>query len=71
MNKAAIAGIIIAAVVVIGVISAISYMNNSINIEEAITTEDTIGTTTTEEPPIQGKNITVELTESIGITSNP
>ena len=71
MNKTAIAGIIIAAVIVIGVISALSYVNNTgINNEEVTTTEDT-GTTATEEPPIHGKNITVELSESVGITSNP
>lgn len=74
MNKAVITGIIIAIIAIIGVISTLSYKSNApaINNEETITTEDALNTTTTEEPAkIQGKHYTIELNESVGITSNP
>ena len=74
MNKAVITGIIIAIIAIIGVISTLSYKSNApaINNEETITTGDALNTTTIAEPAkSQGKHITIELTESVGITSNP
>lgn len=67
VNKAVIVGIIVAAAVVIGVISALSYTNNSATNNE----ETTTGGTTTTEPLAQGRNLKIELNESVGITSNP
>lgn len=73
MKKVAIVGIIIAAAIVIGVISALSYRNNTSDIttEETVTTGDTVSTTTEGAVETQGKNLTVELSESVGIKSNP
>ena len=58
-------GIIIAIAVAIGIASAISYNNNSpdtVNNGEP-TTQTPAGTT--------GKQLTLELNESVGITQNP
>ena len=58
-------GIIIAVAVAIGIAYAVSYNNNSV---------DTVntGVPTTEEPSgTTGKQLTLELNESVGITQNP
>lgn len=65
LNKKLAIGIIIAVAVAIGIVYAISYGNNSsdtVNSDES-TTEEPSGTT--------GKQLTLELNESVGITQNP
>lgn len=71
VNKVAIAGIIVAAAVIISVISAFSYNNNSI-----IKTDDkakvNIETLKAGEgQPVTPKKFTVNLTEAIGTAGNP
>lgn len=65
LNKKLAIGIIIAVAVAIGIVYAISYSNDSVdtvNSDES-TTEEPTGTT--------GKQLTLELNESVGITQNP
>lgn len=65
LNKKLAMGIIIAVAVVIGIVYAISYGNNSVGTVNG-------GESTTEEPSgTTGKHLTLELNESVGITQNP
>ena len=64
MNKKLLIGIIIVAIL-IGIASAISYVNNF-----SSKTNKTENTAAVSIPPT-GRHLTVELNESVGVTANP
>ena len=71
VNKAAMAGIIIGVVVIIGVISAFSYNNNSFikTDDKAKANIETVKTS--EGQAVTPKKYSVNLTEAIGTAGNP
>lgn len=70
MNKAVVAGIIVAVVFIIGVISAFSYNSNSVIKTHE---KDKVGSETVKaiEQPVTPKKYSVNLTEAIGTTGSP
>lgn len=64
MNKALVIGIIVTAIILIGIVSTISY-NNSVPNKDNMPLETENPTNTT------GKHFTVELKESVGVSENP
>jgi hypothetical protein len=77
MNKKSIIGVIIAAAVIIGVVSMISYGNilSNIPISPANTTQTSTNTTnhinTTQPIKTPGKHLSVELNENMGVKASP
>lgn len=77
MNKKSIIGAIIAAAVIIGVVSMISYGNTLLNIpiDQVNTTQTSTNTTThintTQPIKTPGKHLSVELSEDMGVKASP
>ena len=64
MNKVPVIGIIITAIILIGIVSTISYNNSVPN-------KDTKPLETENPTNATGRHFTVELKESVGVSENP
>ena len=77
MNKKSIIGAIIAAAVIIGVVSMVSYGNTLSNIpispanKTQTSTNTTIPINTTQPIKTAGKHLSLELDEKMGVKANP
>jgi len=75
MNKKSITGIIAAVAVVIGIVSALSYSNtfpnqSSLNTpDEAVSITDDVETSTGTVNDTEGKNVTIGLSDGVGVSS--
>jgi len=64
VNKALVIGIIVTAIILIGIVSTASYNNSLLNKDNMpLETENATNAT--------GKHFTVELEESVGVSENP
>ena len=71
MNKAMMAGIIVAAAVIIGVVSALSYSNNFVDNRNKQTEIVKEPLKVNEPSKTVGKKFQVNLTETVGAGANP